>query len=48
MTTPLVQPNFSPKVQAVLERLCNDAMKTDLPVLQAAGEQGLDDDDPGF
>jgi predicted O-methyltransferase YrrM len=48
MTTPLVRPNFSPKVQAVLEQLYNDAMATDLPVLQAAGEQGLDDSDPGF
>ena len=48
MSTPLLRPNFTPKVQAVLERLYNDAMRTDLPVLQAAGKQGLDDSDPGF
>jgi hypothetical protein len=48
MSTPLLRPNFAPKVQAVLERLYNDAITTDLPALQAAGEQGLDDSDPGF
>ena len=48
MTTPLVRPNFAPKVQAVLERLYNDAMRTDLPVLQAAQQRGLDDSAPGF
>ncbi len=48
MSAPLLRPNFAPRVQAVLERLYNDAMTTDLPALQAAGEQGLDDSDPGF
>jgi predicted O-methyltransferase YrrM len=48
MSTPLLRPNFAPKVQAVLEHLYNDAMTTDLPMLEAAGEQGLDDSEPGF
>jgi hypothetical protein len=33
MSTQLLRSNFAPKVQAVLERLYNDAITTDLPVL---------------
>lgn len=49
MPTPLVRPNFDPKVQATLERLYSDAIETDPAAREAARQSGLENEsDPRF